>query len=213
VLHAIERSSGATIQQLADVLGIVPVTVRSHVAALEAQGLVSAEDIRGRVGRPARCYVATDRARQRHGSRSGELVAELLRALESLAGNRGVDQLLDLAATRRTSENGVGPHAKLEERISTATQFLTDEGGDATCSESNSRRVIQDHRCPYLDAALATPAICRFHTQVVTRLLGAPAVLERAIARGDAVCEFVIRPAEPRMVDVRRLSDGRPAPG
>jgi len=214
VLRRLKEHGPATVEELARELGVVPVTMRSHLSALCEQGLVAAENERGRVGRPRRRYFLTRQAEALYPNRCADFAATLLEGLEALAGKRGVDQLLDVVAARQAAEHSHHMHGRtLAERVPLAAQALCEESGLADWRDEGERFILRELHCPYGDAARERPDVCRYHTQVVTRLLGEPVTLERAIARGDRSCIFSVakRPVR-RASAVQRLSDGRPAP-
>ena len=56
ILETILKNQRVTINDLAEDVGINPISVRHHIVKLEAEGLVSSEDVRHGVGRPRRYY-------------------------------------------------------------------------------------------------------------------------------------------------------------
>ncbi len=214
VLRRLLERGPSTVADLAGDLGVVQVTMRSHLAALQEQGLVAAEDERGRVGRPRRRYHLTPEAEALLPNRNAGLAADLLASLQALTGSRGVDQLLDVAASRYAGRHAAAATGKtLQQRVAAATELLEQEGGLARWELAEDQFLIRDFHCPYADLARERTDVCGYHTQVLTRLLGAPVTLERSIARGEPHCVFAVasRPVQPPAA-VRTLSDGRLAP-
>jgi predicted ArsR family transcriptional regulator len=214
VLRRLLERGPSTVEELARDLGLVPVTMRSHLAALQDQGLVSAEDERGHVGRPRRRFGLTSQAEALLPNRAEGLSGDLLDGLRSLAGSRGLDQLLDVAAARYAAEHAssFAGCESLQARVSVATELLDAEAGLACWEDAGDRYLIRDYHCPYGQLARERPEVCRYHTQALTRLLGAPVLLERSLAKGDRQCVFAV-PRQPlRPPTVRTLSDGRVAP-
>lgn len=215
VLQRLLARGPSTVDELARDLGVVPVTMRTHLAALERQRLVVSCDERGHVGRPRRRFALTADARAQLPNRAADLAADLLNGLQALAGSRGVDQLLDVAASRSAARHTAELHGQqtLRERVATVAAILGRESGLATWEEAGDRFLIRDFHCPFAGLATDRADVCRFHTQVVTRLLGAPTLLERSIAQGEPQCVFATsqRPLQ-RPAEVRTLSDGRMAP-
>ncbi|HEY8695075.1 MAG TPA: ArsR family transcriptional regulator, partial [Chloroflexota bacterium] len=64
VLRRLLERGPSTVEELATDLGVVPVTMRSHLIALHKQGLVASEDERGHVGRPRRRFSLTRQAEE-----------------------------------------------------------------------------------------------------------------------------------------------------
>ena len=214
VLNRLLEGGPSTVADLASELGVVPVTMRSHLQALQEQGLVTSEDERGHVGRPRRRYRLSAEAHDRLPNRNGALAADFLAGLQALAGSRGVDQLLDVAAARAASRHAPALSGRpFADRVAVAADILEKESGRAGWEDAGDRFVIRDYHCPYGELARQRPEVCRYHTQVVARLLGAQVSLEQSIVRGDAHCVFSVarQPVQPPIA-VRTLSDGRLAP-
>ena len=215
VLASLRTGGEATVEDLATHLGLVPVTVRSHLAALRAQGLVDSRDERGRVGRPRRRFFLTPMGEARFPHRYPDLVEDLLHAVRTLSGSRGLEQVLDLAAAHCVRSWQAEPLAwsNLEERVAAAAERLNAEGGEVIWEKSGERYLLREAYCPYAEVSAAGQEVCRYHLQVVTRLIGQPAHLERSLARGDRCCVFAVSEhAASPPATVRTLSDGRVAP-
>jgi DeoR family suf operon transcriptional repressor len=214
VVERLRERGPSTVDELSRDLGLVPVTTRSHLAALEAQGLVVWSEDRGRVGRPRRRYSLTAKADALLPHAYATFAADVLDSLRSLAGKRGVDQLLDMAAARQAARQAGGVAGRaLPARVAAVADALRAEGGAADWRQEPDRFVIRDLHCPYAELVSERPEMCRYHLQVLTRLLGEPVTLARSIANGEPWCDFVVPPHPgQRASGVRTLSDGRPGP-
>src|SRR5512140_657216 len=62
ILNILKRKGRATLDELAQGVGLVPVTVRAHLNVLERDDLVKYEEVRGKVGRPYYVYSLTEEA-------------------------------------------------------------------------------------------------------------------------------------------------------
>jgi DeoR family suf operon transcriptional repressor len=60
VLKTLLTRQRCTVNELAEAVGINPISVRHHVTRLEADGLVTSEEVRHGVGRPRRLYFLTE---------------------------------------------------------------------------------------------------------------------------------------------------------
>src|SRR5207244_1098671 len=84
--------------QLAKAGGIAPITARSHVAVLQEEGLLRAVDVRGRRGRPHRCYYLTEAAEAHFPKQYDALAVSLLSSVAQLEGESGLNALIDHVA-------------------------------------------------------------------------------------------------------------------
>ncbi|HEX2994159.1 MAG TPA: winged helix-turn-helix transcriptional regulator, partial [Anaerolineales bacterium] len=59
ILQALLRKPKITINELAEAVGINPISVRHHLTNLQMEGLIAAEEERHGVGRPRLVYALT----------------------------------------------------------------------------------------------------------------------------------------------------------
>lgn len=182
-LHLLERlgeRGTATARELAGDLGRHENTVREHLAALEAQGLVitGVPVSRGR-GRPARRY------RRAEASDARERLTTALASYLTVAGDGAA---AGRAAGRPWGEALVREHVATHPRgpaLDVVIDVLEDQGFAPCVEGDGTARCVDLRRCPLLDLA-------REHTDVVC---GAHhGMLEGAIAAAGAgwrVAEFV----------------------
>ena len=78
VLKTLLTRQRCTINELADAVGINPISVRHHVTKLEAGGLVNSEEERHGVGRPRRLYFLTEKGMEQFPTRYLRLTVRLL---------------------------------------------------------------------------------------------------------------------------------------
>ena len=90
VLLQLKTRGTATAAVLARRLGVTPMAVRQHLAALETEGLVTHVEERRSVGRPARVWDLTGRAAERFPDSHADLTVELLAAMKEVFGEEGV---------------------------------------------------------------------------------------------------------------------------
>src|SRR5215831_13680772 len=83
ILRTIRAQGRATIAELAERLGVTPVSVRHHLSSLQAEGLVQASEVRQGVGRPHLVYELTSAGQERFPARYARLSERLLDELKS----------------------------------------------------------------------------------------------------------------------------------
>ncbi|MHB8618051.1 MAG: helix-turn-helix transcriptional regulator [Chloroflexota bacterium] len=200
--------------EVARELHLVPVTARGHLLALAGEGLVTATDERGRVGRPRRLYSLSERGEALFPNRYPGLAADVLESLLALAGRRVLDQVLDAAAARYAASHQAPPAGSLAEKVGLAAGVLEAESGIVSWESQPGGFAIRDFNCPYEQLARHhAPEVCRYHVQVVSKLVGEEVSLDRSLARGDRCCLFSVHDTKQRRAaGVRVLSDGREAP-
>lgn len=198
------RNRPASIPELARSLERSPMTIRHHLARLEADGLVEAAGERrsGGAGRPATLYRTSGAAEDLFPS-AGNRLARLL--LDELSEYFGEDDRAAAFFTERLARRAASPHLEwlvalpTSERVQAAAGILQREDGELELVETEGGTELRDHRCAYrglLRGGLDDGA-CRFHARYVEALVGAPVALTACQAGGDPSCCFRIEHAPP----------------
>ena len=89
-METLKTRGPSTLDELARSIGLVAPTVRVHLSVLQWDNLVTAEEVRGRVGRPHFLYSLTDDAldldlARQHGSRPERVLDRYSPHITSLA--------------------------------------------------------------------------------------------------------------------------------
>ena len=85
ILKTLFRKPNATVNELADEVGINAISVRHHLISLQADGLVESEERRHGVGRPRLLYRLTDRGREAIQLFGGRLPADVRERIQTAA--------------------------------------------------------------------------------------------------------------------------------
>ena len=121
----------ALINDLADAVGINPISVRHHIIKLEAQGLVTSEEERNGVGRPPKVYFLTEEGREKFPTRYLLLTNRLLRKLKTTLPDDKVDELFTQIAEEVVAEyadEAQMAELPMEDRLDILKELLTKEG-------------------------------------------------------------------------------------
>src|ERR1700737_1565739 len=97
--------------QIAKPLEVTTMAVRQHLYTLRDGGLVTYEDERRKVGRPARIWKLTEKAQERFPDTHAELTVEMLAMIRAIFGERGIDRLLTERTRVQTKAYGERLHA------------------------------------------------------------------------------------------------------
>lgn len=148
VLETLRRRTEATVDELAELLGITPSAVRQHLTPLRSAGLVAARPLRGQTGRPAdvyRCTPASDPL----------FPTEHALAVEILDDLRDHDPALIEEIFRRRRQRLVEAtaadvdHAPVIDRVAAVTDQLDARGYLADFDETDDGTFhIHLHNCP-----------------------------------------------------------------
>jgi len=185
------RRSRRTITALADALHVTDNAVRTHVAALERDGLVEQVGTqRDTGGKPARVYAMTAEGEElfpkAYALVLGELVAEIARE----DGWERATALL-AAVGRRAAASGAAAPADRDGRVAVAAAALRSLGGDVEIQRTEQGFTLQGYACPLSAVTGKHPQVCALARALVEEITG-PSVTE-CCERGDRPeCRFRI---------------------
>lgn len=203
LLTVLKRKNGATVDELAQAVGLAPVSVRQQLLILQRDGYVIAQEVRGATGRPHHRYFVTpvgdDLFPQAYHSLLESLLKELpeLKAAEiqGLDGDDKIRLVLRKVADRQVAQQMPVLAAKnLPDRVAAVSCFLQEAGTLSEWEETEDGFRIMGYNCPYQRVAQGTGQLCFFHTYLVGEMLQATVVKELTIVDGDGKCSFLIWP-------------------
>ncbi len=187
-----------TATTIARMLGLTTAAVRRHITILLTDNEIAEHEPaqvgkRGR-GRPARHYVATDRAHDKLSDSYSELAVKALGYLGQVGGGEAIDSFA--AARSREIERryaavvrdaGVDPRL----RAQALADALTADGYAATVRDIGGGgfavQLCQGH-CPIRHVAGDFPQLCEAETQAFSRLLDVHVQRLATLAGGEHVC-------------------------
>jgi predicted ArsR family transcriptional regulator len=186
---ALLRRSRRTVNELADALGLTDNAVRTHLAALEIDGLAAqVATVRKGVGKPAYLYELTAEGEALLSRAYAPALDLLLGALEERLGPAETADLL------RQAGQGAAPPAvgTLRERMEAAAALLVSLGGDVEVEEGPDGALrLRGHGCPLGAVVSGHPDACRLAEAMVERVVGVP--VRECCEKGDRPsCRFEV---------------------
>lgn len=209
ILQILKKEGKISLAQLAKKLGLVPITVRTHLSVLERQGLVSAEEVRGKVGRPHFVYFVTDKADTLFPQSYDTLAIELLDSLEALEGPERIRFLVEHIAEQVASQYIERMKGKdLEQRIAEIVNILSERGVMAEWEKGDGTYIIREFNCPIPSVARWHAEVCDLDLFLIRRLTGEQVARDHGFAEPRAHCQFVVRPVSALSGDNQRTPAG-----
>jgi predicted ArsR family transcriptional regulator len=195
ILEYLQRSGRATVKELGQLLGLTATGIRQHLTVLERDGLVSAREERGRVGRPTLVYSLTNEADALFPKTYDVLASVLLEEIRATDGNEKLHSLLHNVAERLAApyRDRVAGKPALE-RVNETARIMEEQGCVVDVSESEGEYFIDEYTCPFPKTAERDRAVCALHVDFVRILSGDDARLTRSLLRGERACTYRIRP-------------------
>ncbi len=131
ILFYLKTRGPLTAAAVASRLDVTPMAVRQHLYDLERQGLVTHEDRRARVGRPARHWSLTPKASGRFPDSHGQLMVSLIEAARTAFGEAGLERLVAERVKQQSASYRrrlPGADAPLEKRLAAIVNLRREEG-------------------------------------------------------------------------------------
>ena len=203
ILHALKASAPSKIDQLAKAADISPVTVRHHLNALQAEGLIEVESIRRSVGRPYHVYSLSEKGHElfpkKYFSLANRLLEELKERLPADTVNEIFISLVDRMLQERADEFEGLP---LEERLNYVINLLRTEGFLARWEKmADGRYQIIEYSCPYISMGQQHAEVCTLDKQLMISVLGTAVEQQSCMLHGDDCCQFTL-PLQPADIKV-----------
>jgi predicted ArsR family transcriptional regulator len=195
VLRTLLTRPRCTINELAEKVGISPISIRHHIASLEAEGLIGCEDIRHGVGRPRQVFFLTETGVEQFPTRYVQLTIRLLEHLKETMPEAMISKLftqmaLDLA--KDLSEGTETKNLSMKERLNLVKALLRREGFSIEWEQLEDSYQIHEASCPYYYIGQNHPEVCAVDQILISTVLSVPAEKVKCILNGDNNCTYVI---------------------
>ncbi len=194
ILQTLLHRPRTTINELAEAVGINPISVRHHLTNLQVEGLVEAEEERHGVGRPRLVYFLTEDGLERFPTRYLRLTTRLLSQMkEKLPGPLVSELFTEVAAGLAKTYKEQLKGLSVEERLETVKELLAAEGFVMEWEKKGGEYHIHEIICPYLQIGQAHPEICAVDQTLISDMLAAPVLKSQCILNGAAHCTYVVQ--------------------
>ena len=195
ILDSIKLSGPMSVDQLGEILEVMPVTVRAHVNVLERDRLLRGSEHRtGRAGRPSILYSLTDEAQDFFPKDYDGLASNILDNVRKLHGDRSVTQVIERIGEEMAQANADKFRARdMASKVEQASRVMNQNGSLATWEKQGDKYILTAHNCPYLHVAEHSPGICGMETAFLRKALSAEVTLESSVINGAHDCKFFIQ--------------------
>jgi len=195
ILQTLLRKPKITIIELAEAVGINPISVRHHLTNLQMEGLVAADEERHGVGRPRLVYSLTEDGMERFPTKYMRLTTRLLTQMKETMPAPVVAQLFnqiaeDLADEYSSQIKDMG----MEERLEFVKTMLAQEGFTVEWEKKGTDYQIHEISCPYYQIGVAHPEVCTVDQTLISKMLALPASKVQCILDGGTHCTYVVHP-------------------
>lgn len=195
ILQAILARQKVTINELADIVGINPISVRHHILKLQGEGIVDSAEERHGVGRPRRVYYLTENGFEQFPTRYLRLTNRLLEQVKEhfpvsvvgeLFSQVGQEMADDLTSSLELQS------LSIEARLNLLTDILEEEGFKVEWEQKGDEIQIRELNCPYYHIGQNHPEVCAVDQTVISKILDVPATKIHCLLNGDEYCTYIV---------------------
>ena len=199
ILRTMRGRGRCTITDLAEASGVSPVSVRHHLANLQAEGLVQAEEVRHGVGRPRHVFSLSDNGLDHFPSRYFHLTQRLLTEIkERMPEGQVVELFSGVAQAMAQTYASELETLPLPQRLDRLVQLLNGEGFDADMQRLEDKVLIRELSCPYYRIGQQHPEVCVIDQSFIATALSLPVERVTCLLDGDVHCTFSVALATPQ---------------
>lgn len=194
-LTLLKRNPDASLEEIANGLGVSKVAALGHLQQLESDGLIQRSYRAGHVGRPRVLFRLTERGTAFFPQAYADMSLCALEFIERRLGRPAVGELLSQRAGDVADRNRSRLRSEaLPGRVAELARIRTEGGYMAEVAGRRSGTVeLQEHNCPILTLARKYPEACETERRLFESMLRAKVEVSHRVVAGDPVCRFLIR--------------------
>lgn len=207
IISILRRKGSSSVNDLAGATGVTPVSIRHHLASLQADGLITAAEIHVKVGRPKLVYSLTSTALERFPTKYLKLTGQLLEEIKSAVPSTVIERIFTTIAQNMAAVHAAKFAGKsLSERMVLLVQVLGEEGFMAAWNRVGDSYQLTEYNCPYIALGHQHPEVCTIDQTLISQVLNTPVEKTTCLLKGDQHCEFMIRPTQISASDIQNTT-------
>jgi len=193
ILRTLRARGKCTVLALAEASAVSPVSVRHHLANLQAESMVAVENERHGVGRPRQLFSLTETGLDLFSSRYVRLTNRLLDELKESTPPETLAALFSgVAATMADQVGRKLEGLPLPERLARMIELLSEEGFEAEVEQRDQHIIIRELSCPYFRIGRLHPEVCTVDQAFIATALSLPVERVTCLLQGADVCTFEV---------------------
>lgn len=205
LLRLLKQAGAASAGTLAKQLGLTREAARQQLLLLQQQGLVTCRrQAHQGAGRPALVFSLTNEGEHLFPKHYDQLTVLLLDTVTEEMGGAQTERLLGAVTDRQVAqwqEKLAG--MTLKQKLEALRGFYFENDPYTQVLEDTNGLWLVEKNCPFLNLAMARPALCSITVSTLMRLLGVEVRREKRFQSGDSHCAFHILSDRPVGKDFR----------
>ena len=177
-------------------LKLTPMAVRQHLYELQTEKMVTAEERKVPLGRPAKHWQLTREADRLFPDAYAELSVALIGAIQQTLGAEGMQRVLDarFGQLQAAYQKRIDAAAPIAAKLKELARIRTEEGYMAEVRRDGDAYLFIENHCPICAAASSCQGLCLSELELFQSVLGPAAHIERTehIIAGNRRCVYRI---------------------
>ena len=177
-------------------LKLTPMAVRQHLYELQSEKLVTADERKVPLGRPAKYWQLTREADRLFPDAYAELSVALIGAIQQTLGSKGMQRVLDARfdQMRAAYQKRIAQEAPLATKLKELARVRTEEGYMAEVRRDGDAFLFIENHCPICAAANSCQGLCTSELDLFQSVLGPGTRIQRTehIVSGNRRCVYRI---------------------
>jgi len=183
-----------TVKDLAEAAEISPISVRHHLAYLQADGFITVEEARKGVGRPHYLYSLTERGLENFPRRYFHLTNYIIQELKGSLPEEKIQEIFEgVASSMADAYSDEVEGMTLDDRIKALQRLLAKEGFEVEIQMKDGELIIRELSCPYFGIGKSHPEVCVIDQAFIATALDVPVEFVTRTLKADPFCSFSVK--------------------
>lgn len=195
ILNVLLTKGEASINELAEELGVNGISVRHHLKNFESDGLVISKESRiGQVGRPKYIYSLSQLGMEQFPKSYIEFASVVIDQLKQTLKPEEMTVFFREVGQEFAHINRLDRRQRnSSQRIEHVIDNLNEQGYIMEEEEIDGKSVLVNYHCPFQYIATANPVVCQLSQTMLEELTESDIELTETIAKGDSRCCFIVK--------------------
>lgn len=194
ILRLLQQQGRRSIKAIEVELGVTTTAVRQQLTSLVAAGLVTADTVREKRGRPHAVYSLSDKGHELFAGGSMDLAHALLGEVLRIGDPGLAQQLLSRVSSRLGRRYAEQMHGvAVQERLQDLAEWLRLHGVPSSVEEEADVFVFTEYGCPYYGLAREHREVCDMEIEALQLALGSPVTQCQSQLDGHHGCQFQVK--------------------
>jgi len=191
ILKLLQQQGPLSIKEIEAALGVTTTAVRQQLVTLMTTGMVTAETVREKRGRPHAVYRLAEKGQELFARGYEELALALLEEVLCLPDTATVHQMLHCVSARlgrQLAERMRG--AAVADRLQELAALLATHGVMSKVAEEADAFVLTEYTCPYYGLAREHREVCGMEIEAMEFALGSRSPCINRSSTGTTAANF-----------------------